>query len=153
MTNEIGPPPPSRAPASLNPDSSLRARLEAAAEGLVYSSEGDHPFHFVELAIAADRWPPSPASFAEMVEARRGEQVEEVELHEFLARHVERADSLDSAARALRPRYDALRQTLRSELEDLRVFRVGQVRVRCYALGVDPAARRVVGLATLAIET
>jgi len=131
----------------------VRRRLETAAEGLVYSSEGDHPFHYLELGLAADGWPPSPAAFAEMVAARRGEQVEEIELHEFLARHVERVDPLDSAAQALRPRYDALRHTLRRELEDLRVFRVGQVRVRCYALGVDPATGRVVGLETLAIET
>ena len=131
----------------------VRRRLEAAAESLVYSSEGDHPFHYLELGVGADRWPPSPAAFAEMVAAGRGEQVEEIELHEFLARHVERVDPLDSAAQALRPRYDALRHTLRTELEDLRVFRVGQIRVRCYALGIDPATGRVIGLETLAIET
>ena len=152
MVNDSGPTPGEGAARPTAP-TPLRARLEAAADGLVFSSEGDHPFHFVEIDAGADRWPASAAAFAAIIGAGRGEQVEEIELQEFLARHVERVDPLDSAAQALRPRYDALRQTLRAELEDLRVFRVGQVRVRCYAVGVDPASGRVVGLETLAIET
>jgi hypothetical protein len=131
----------------------LRDRLESAAAGLVYSSEGDHPFRFVELGAATDRWPPVAGDFAAMVDAGVGEQIEEMSLHEFLARHVERVDPMDTEAQALRPRYDELRRTLRTELRDLRVFRVGQVRVRCFALGLDPATGRVCGLETLAIET
>ena len=130
----------------------LRHRLESAAGDLVYSSEGDHPFRFVELDVDVTQWPPTLVEFAAIV-GSPGAMVEETDIHQLLARHVERVDPLDTEAQALRGRYDALRQVLRAELQDLRVFRVGRVQVRCFAVGVDPASRRVAGLETLAIET
>ena len=131
----------------------LRERLERATEGLVYSSEGDHPFRFITLDVLPSDWPPAAGEFAAMIGAGEGDPVEESDIHQLLARHVERADPLDAGAQALRSRYDALRNSLRTELQDLRVFRVGRVQVRCFALGVDPASGRVAGLETLAIET
>ena len=131
----------------------LRRRLEEASRDLVYSSEGDFPFVFVEVPIEGREWPPTARRFAELMDASHGTPAEDWDLDEFFARHVERVDVHDTRAQGLRPRYDRLRMELRTRLEDVRVFRVGRVQVRCWVAGVDPATGTVVGLETMAIET
>jgi hypothetical protein len=130
----------------------LRERLEDAAAGLVYSSEGDHPFEFCQLDASAADWPPTAERFGQLVGTPAGTRVEERTLDDFFARHVENVDPLDGASQALRPRYDALRAQLRAMLRDTRVFRVGRTEVRCYVVGVGPEGE-IAGLSTTAIET
>lgn len=127
---------------------SPRARLEAAAEGLVYLSEGDAPFEFVELG-AADAL--TPESFAVLAGAP-GAPVEEISLDRFFAGHIEASDPGDPTAQSLVPRYRALRDALRETLADVRVFRLGRLELRCYAVGRTPAGT-VAGLVTTAWET
>jgi hypothetical protein len=127
---------------------SPRARLEAAAEGLVYLSEGDAPFTFVELG-AADAL--TPQSFAALA-GSPGAPVEEVSLDRFFAGHIEESDPGDATAQSLVPRYRALRDALRETLTDVRVFRVGRMELRCYAVGRTPQGT-VAGLVTTAWET
>ena len=116
---------------------SPRTRLERAAEGLPYLSEGDAPFEYVELAEV-----PVPA----------GARVQEVTLDRFFRGHIEESDPSDPAARALHDRYVALRDTIREVLPDARVIRVGEVEIRCYVVGSAPSGG-LAGLATTAWET
>ncbi|HET7459336.1 MAG TPA: nuclease A inhibitor family protein [Gemmatimonadaceae bacterium] len=133
-------------------------RLEGAAAGLVYSSEGDRPFEYVELAppSALDAGAPITAALvARLAGAARDARIEERTLDAFLARHRDRVDPADVASQALRPRYDALARTLRDTLGGLRVVRVsvpGTAEVRCFVVGRD-ARGAVVGLVTTAVET
>lgn len=128
-----------------------KAKLEAAAAGLVYTSEGDAPLEYVEIGTA-DGSALTPESFARLAGITPGTRVEEVTLERFFAGHIEASDPGDPAGVALRGRYRALRETLRDSLGDTRVFRVGQVEIRCYVVG-----RRgdgvIAGLATTAWET
>lgn len=141
-----------RRQASDSTSATLRDQLEQAVKGLVYSSEGDYPFEYCRLEASAGDWPPTPDRFARLVSAPAGTRVEERTLDDFFARHVETVDPLDSGSQALRPRYDALRSQLRATLGDVRVFRVGRTRVRCYVVGVGPEGE-IAGLSTTAIET
>ncbi|HWJ23768.1 MAG TPA: nuclease A inhibitor family protein [Gemmatimonadaceae bacterium] len=149
---------PSRADAARGDATSgdTRARLERAVAGLVYSSEGDAPFTYVELAPpGAVAEPVSPALVARLAGAPAGSRLEERTLDAFLARHRGRVDPADAAAQALRPRYDALAAVLRETLADPRAVRVvvpGRAEVRCYVVGRD-ARGAIAGLATTAIET
>lgn len=127
---------------------STRARLEAAAQGLVYLSEGDAPFEFVELGPADALTPQSFAALA----GSPGAPVEEVTLDRFFAGHVEESDPDDPTAQSLVPRYRALRDALRESLSEVRVFRVGRMELRCYAVG-RTSAGTVAGLVTTAWET
>jgi propanediol dehydratase small subunit len=113
----------------------------------VYTSEGDAPFEYVELGAA-----PLPEGFRALVGAAPGARVEEVTLDRFLAGHIEESDPADPAAQALRERYTALRQALRDTLAEVRVFRVGEVEIRCYAVGRTPEGT-LAGLATTAWES
>ena len=125
-----------------------RERLEKAAEGLAYLSEADAPFEWVELAGDAA----TPDAFRALVGAPPGTRVEEVTLRRFFAGHLEESDPGDPAAQALRARYQALHDTLRDALPGVRVFRVGQVHIRCYIVGRTPGGT-LAGLATTALET
>ncbi|MEO6528056.1 MAG: nuclease A inhibitor family protein [Gemmatimonadaceae bacterium] len=131
----------------------LQSRLESAAEGLVYSSESDRPFTFVRFEGAsvpiAELTPDEIAALADSL----GADVTESSLDELLARHIERVDMQDAAARGLISRYEALRDALRESLGNVRVFRMGKIEVRCFALGNDPVTGEIVGIETVAVET
>ena len=131
----------------------LRARLESAMEGLMYSSESDRPFAFVHFEGAsmpiAQLTPDEVAALAGSL----GADVTETSLDELLARHIDRVDAEDDESRRLIPRYEALRDTIRQSLPGVRVFRVGKTEVRCLALGNDPTTGGIAGLETMAVET
>jgi hypothetical protein len=130
----------------------LLGRLAAAAEGLVYSSESDRPFE--TFFLPADRVPEAltPERFAAAAGAAPDEPAEEWTLDRFFLPHIECVEPVDAYAWARLPRYDALKRMLQQQLRGTRVFRVGRVQVRCYAVGRD-AAGHLLGLQTVAVET
>ena len=135
----------------------LRERLEEAARGLVYSSEGDNPFEYVAVDAPAEAPPVSAERLVALLAGHvEGDRVEERTLDNFFRRHIETSDPYDSQAQAIRPRYEALREVLRSALSGVRVVRLTRAAdravVRCFLVGRDRAGR-IVGLATSAIET
>ncbi|HEV2147975.1 MAG TPA: nuclease A inhibitor family protein [Longimicrobiaceae bacterium] len=132
-------------------DPALRRELEQAAEGLVYSSEGDHPFEVFALPWG-DAGPVTPEAFAARVAAAPVEPVGEVSLDRFLAHHLETSDPYDTEAQRIRPRYERLKALLLERLDGVRVFRVGEVQVRCYVVGRDGRGN-LAGYRTLAVET
>ncbi|HVE78700.1 MAG TPA: nuclease A inhibitor family protein [Gemmatimonadaceae bacterium] len=131
---------------------SARQRLEAAAEGLLYASEADEPFAFVAFP-AAERSdaPLTPQAFARLAGAPEA-RVEAMDLDTFLARHLDRSDPADAEARRQRPRWRRLATALRETLDDVRVYRVGEVEVGCYVVGWT-ADGVLAGLRTVAVET
>ncbi|MFL5383315.1 MAG: nuclease A inhibitor family protein [Longimicrobiaceae bacterium] len=132
--------------------SEIRERLEAAAEGLTYTSESDRPFEAFELPGGAAGWPYGAEEFARRIGAPAGAPVQERSLARFFAPHIENTDPYDTQTQALRPRYEALRALLESGLREVRVFRVGRVEIDCYAVGADEAGN-LAGLRTVAVET
>lgn len=131
----------------------LARALEAAAEGLVYSSESDRPFTAVfvpreRLPDATRLAPEDVARLAGLPLARQATRTPD----DFLARHVVPADPADVAAAALSPRYEALLALLRQHLPDATVVRMGRIEVRCWMVGRD-ADGNLVGLETVAVET
>jgi hypothetical protein len=131
----------------------LRSQLESASEGLVYSSESDRPFVFVHFEGAnVPIAQLTPAEVAALTDAL-GADVADSSLDELLARHIERVDMQDARARQLIPRYEALRDALRTSLRDVRVFRFGKSEVRCLIVGNDPTTGEIAGLETVAVET
>lgn len=134
------------------PDPDLRARLEGAAEGLLYTSESDEPFDFFFLPGGAAGWPYGAEEFARRAGLEGAEPAEERTLDRFFAPHIEGTDPADTRSREIRPRYEALKELLRTALGEVRVFRTGSVRIQCYVVG-DDGHGNLAGLRTLAIET
>jgi hypothetical protein len=133
-------------------DHPLRERLEEAAAELVYSSESDHPFEFVSFAADGVEEPLTPARFAALVGAPAAAPAGQTTLDRFLQHHIEASDPWDTRAQQIRPRYERLKALLQQELRDVRVFRVGEIQVRCYLVGWDGRGH-LTGLATTAVET
>lgn len=128
---------------------SSRAQIERAAAGLLYTSEGDYAFAWVSFpSTPAETL--TPEAFAALL-GRAGEPAAEISLDEFFARHVERVHSEDAVAMAQVPRYRALRETLRTALGKVRVFRLGTSTIDCYVVGQLPDG--LGGLHTVSIET
>lgn len=136
---------------STEPDPALRERLERESAGLTYTSESDRPFEFFFLPGAGDR-PPGVDAFARLVGAPADAPCEERDLDDFFARHAETSDPYDAEAQRIRPRYEALRETLRGALRWTTVYRIGRVEVQCYVVGGDGRGN-LAGLRTVAVET
>lgn len=136
-------------PSSMAPDPALRERLERAVEGLTYGSESDRPFEFFFLPHGGDT-PPGAAAFGGLVGAAGA--VEERGLDDFFMRHAETSDPADIDAQRIRPRYEALREMLRTELRGTTVYRTGRVEVQCYVVGGDGRGN-LAGVRTVAVET
>jgi len=130
----------------------LRARLEEAAAGLVYTSESDRPFEWFELPGGGAGWPYGADEFARRIGAAADAPVEERTLDRFFKPHIETTDPYDTQAQAVRPRYEALKSLLSKELRDVRVFRVGRIAIDCYVVGGDGRGN-LAGLRTVAVET
>lgn len=128
----------------------VRERLEQAARGLVYLSEGDAPFTWVHFPAAtpADLTPEGVARLAGVPPA----QVEARDLGRFFAGQIEEADPNDPVLQGDVPRVRALRDALGRELPGARAFRIGTVDVRCLLLGRLPDGT-LGGLETRALET
>lgn len=126
-----------------------RERLEQAAEGLLFLSETDAPFEYVELpGITGEMTAEVVASAVDAA----GAPVETRSLDDFLAGHIERADPADAVGQANVPRFRALKAVLAETLSGVRVFRVGEVDLRYYVLGRTKEGG-VAGLVTRALET
>ena len=130
----------------------LRGEVEAAAAGLLYTSESDYPLTWFELPGAAAEWPMDAAAFAARVGAAPEAPWEEVTLDRFFAPHLEGADPADAVMQGARPRFAALKSLLEQRLREPRVFRVGSVEVQCYVVG-DNGGGSVAGVRTVAVET
>lgn len=137
------------AESSSGADAGLRARLEGAAEGLTYGSESDRPFDFFFLPGGGDQ-PPGAEAFGRLVGAEGA--VEERGLDDFFMRHIETSDPYDTESQRIRPRYEALRETLKRELHGTTVYRTGRIEVQCYVVGGDGRGN-LAGLRTVAVET
>jgi hypothetical protein len=137
--------------ASSSGDDTMRARLERVSSGLLYTSESDSPFTWF-LAAGPFSPPLNELTVRSALGASPGESVQVLSLDEFFARHIERVDRNDDVAMARVPRYVRLRETLRRSLVGTKVYRVGTIRIRCYAVGFDRHGH-LVGLSTISIET
>ena len=133
------------------PDPELKRELEAASADLTYGSEADRPFSFFFLPDAGDE-PPGVDEFARRMGEPAGTPAEERSLDHFFAGHTESSDPWDEQAQRIRPRYEALRELLRTRLRGATVYRLGRIEIRCYIVGGDGKGS-LAGLETVAVET
>ena len=129
----------------------LKAELERASAGLVYSSESDRPFEFFSIPYPGRRSSPAAEDFARLIGADATSTVEEQSLTDFFARHSATSDPYDSEAQKLRPRYEELMRLLSTRLRDVKVYRLGKIEIECYVAGLD-GNDNLAGLKTIAVE-
>ena len=123
----------------VNPTDDL-APLAKAIDGLLYPSESDEPFDLFRWGPATA---PADARAQVLSHATATQPIKELSLDDFFAP----LETTDDA-----PRFRALRQALAATLTDLRIFRVGSIRVGIYLIGKTPSAQWA-GAHTTSVET
>lgn len=133
----------------LTPSASVLQQLTAAVEGLVWMSETDAPF---EVKLWTE---PGPAFTAEQVvqhaQLPPETPVEVLSLEAFLAPVLQSLSS-DPVTIVTASRFEALQQILSQVLNQIQVYRCGEVELEIYILGHFQDNDWVV-LHTTAVET
>jgi len=136
----------------------LKVLLEKASDGLLFPSESDFPFVFVQWAGAAAncevREPHcvTPEAIATLSGHAAGTAVETVTLDEFFKPVATMQDWFGDDEKAEMKQYQALLAVLKKNLTDVAVYRVGKTDVDAYIVG-KTAAGDLAGLSTKLIET
>jgi hypothetical protein len=126
----------------------LLLSLEVACQGLAFISETDSD---LEPFLAGEVASRSPASYLEALQIDN-EPVEEVPFDDFFARLTTERDWHRELDKKRVLQFSKLRKMLENHLDDLRVIRVGRIKIDIYIVGVDSNGR-LAGVKTKAIET
>lgn len=121
-------------------------KLEQAASGLLMMSESDYPFEYI--SIDADQI--NEAAVLKLAQQPAGTPVAQTTVEHLLRNMVNPASGSVSAATARQ--FQTLLNTLKQELSNLTVYRVGDVQVDVFITGLT-ADGKVAGMRTKLIET
>ena len=123
--------------------------IRAACEGLMYISETDAPvIPFLGKACKEV----TAKELLEQTGKDINEQVEERTFEEFFERLTADRDWYGEAEKARAKKFLELQKLLEESVTDRKVFRIGQIRLDIYVVGLDDADR-LTGVATFAVET
>jgi hypothetical protein len=129
--------------------SAFAERLEKACSGLIYISETDAP---IEPFVGGKVRSATSAMILEAIEKDDSEKIDEVSFEVFFARLTKPRDWHGSEENKRTKQFAKLKDLLKDNLADLKVFRFGKVRIDIYAVGIDEEGR-VAGIKTRAVET
>lgn len=129
-------------------DNELIDRLKQASDGLHWHSESDYPFTTIywenvdyinnKLLQATDCTPDTT------IEVR--------ELDKFFSQATAEEDWYNDEEMTECKRYRELVHLLKTNLSNIKVYRVGEVEVNCYILGQTEQGA-IAGLSTISVET
>ena len=119
--------------------------LTKAIEDLWYMSESDHPLE----PVALEGTKPSYDRLRELSGADAADPIESRTVDEFF-RDGAAVRVTDLGAQAAS--FAAVLQTLKANLTDIKVFRIGKINISVYILGQSPSGHWM-GLKTRVVET
>ena len=126
----------------------LLPELEAACDNLLWRSETDYPFEIAVLP--ADR---TVAGAEELLKSYPADTpINVISLDDFFGQATTERAWLDSRELNLVRRYRNLRDLLETTLENLKVYRIGDVEIDVYLLGITED-EQVIGVKTKVVET
>ena len=129
-------------------DFELVNQLQQASKGLLWLSESDYPFETVYWKNVDD----INSKLLQITNSTDDTTIEVRELDSFFSRVTEEKDWYNSEEMAECQRYRELVKLLKTQLTDLKVYRVGEVEVNCYILG-QTENNAIAGLSTISVET
>ena len=129
-------------------DKSLIEKLERAIKGVEFISETYAPF----TVIVSDEPVARTTAALKKVFGLDGKNFEEIPFDDFFDRLTRDRDWHQTADKKQIAKYKKIRSTLETDLEDLRVLRLGRVQIDIYIVGFLPD-NQAVGIRTKAIET
>ena len=130
-------------------DEQIMSELEQATEGLLFMSESDRPFELV-------RWEGTDEISSSHLRQLTGEAedapVTVQSLEDFFRTAASEEDWHNAEQRADAKKYQALERLLKENLNDIKVYRVGETSIPIYIVGKS-ASGSWLGLSTRVVET
>ena len=127
----------------------LADRIKSAAEGLFYPSETDAE---ILSFIGTKAEMTSKAEILKQTGAASDSAVEEKDFAGFFARLTEIQDWYEAEEKETVQKFVRLRAVLEDNIRELKVFRIGKIRLDVYVVGLD-AENTFLGIKTKAVET
>lgn len=129
-------------------DNLLRS-LDKACDGLLFMSESDYPFESFYWNFTGDL---SPIKIIELANEIEDAAVKELKLEAFFKNSVTEESWYDSDETRIARRFQRLVDTLKKNLEDIKVFRVGFAEAEIYIVG-KTSFGGYAGLSTHVVQT
>jgi hypothetical protein len=126
-------------------------QLKQASDGLLFQSESEYPFE-VLLWDRPDKTPLTPAQVLSQTGHPASIPVKVVTLDDFFRVVVTEEDWHSEEEKATVKRFQTLVQTLKDNLSNLQVYRLGETEIDVYIIGQTPSGDSA-GLSTKAVET
>lgn len=132
-----------------NNDSQLLEQLKQASAGLLWLSESDYSWEVIywdnigELTLEKLR---------QQIDCDAGAKLEIRELDRFFEPAIQAQDWHNEAEKQEVERYQSLVDLLHNHLDNIQVYRVGEVEIDIYVLG-ETKHQAIAGLRTKAVET
>lgn len=125
-------------------------KLEQASNGLLMMSESDYPFTVVSWEGAAQETL-TPDKVLDLTAHPQDTLVEIVDIDHFFRNCVVEKEWHDEQQQQDVKKFQELVNSLKSELTDIKVYRVGTINIDVYILGKN--ANDLLGVSTQLVET
>ncbi len=134
-----------------NTNLSIIEKLKKASDGLLFMSESDYPFgaFFWE---ASENTAITPEKILQQTGHPADTPIEAVDLDAFFAVATTEQDWYEQEERETLKRFQNLVETLKNNLTDIKVYRVGTTTIDVYIVGKTPSGD-LAGLSTKVVET
>lgn len=132
-----------------NTQNDLLKKITEISEGLYYISETDAEILPFSGNIAENV---SKEEILKQTKSANDINVEERDFDEVFERLTRISDWFGDREKEIAERYAALRDLLKNNLKDLRIYKLGRIQIDIYFVGLD-SENRLVGIQTKAIET
>ncbi len=130
-------------------DNNLTEQIKIATKGLYYISETDAEIlPFVGKQAKAV----SKQEILSQTKKAADSTVEEKDFAGFFARLTEIQDWFGDEEKAIAQKFVRLKELLEKNLRDLKVFKIGEIQIDIYVVGLD-AKDNLLGIETKAVET
>jgi hypothetical protein len=131
----------------------LQLKLKTASDGLFYISETEAPFDtFVWNRKEKNGNQPTADEVLKMIGRESDAKVTEKNLAEFFAQPTQMQDWFGDEEKTQVEKFANLKELLAKNLREIRVFKIGEVQIDIYIVGVDRDGN-LAGVKTKAVET
>jgi hypothetical protein len=130
-------------------DEEIQQQLERAVAGLLVMSEADYPFEIVSWGATREI---TPDYLRTQAGAAPGATVQVLSPEKFFGQAMSEPEWKGADELAAARRYQALVRLLKENLDEPKVYRVGEINIPVYIVGRTPSGNWL-GLSTRVVET
>ncbi|RCJ27276.1 nuclease [Nostoc sp. ATCC 43529] len=131
-------------------NSQILDQLRTAADGLLMMSESEYPFEaFLWSDVAT---PTTPQKVVQQTGHSQDTPIKIVGVEDFFQVATTEEDWHEEEEKTTVKRFQTLVQTLKENLSNLQVYRLGEIEIDVYVIGQTPSGDSI-GLSTKVVET